>query len=325
MSGILVTGANGFVGRALCETLVRHGHDVTALVRRGTLGMAGVREWRHDAPDFAGLLEAWPDDLTPDCVVHLAARVHVMRDESPDPGKAFHATNVEGTLRVARAAHARGVRRLVFASSIKAVGETDGGTPLAESAAPGWLDPYGRSKREAEDALWALGAQTSLEIVVVRPPLVYGPGVRANFLQMMSALWRGMPLPLGAIDARRSMVYAENLADALMRCATDARAANACFHVADTDDLSVSQLLRVLADDLAKPARLIPVPPGLLSVAGRLTGRSAQIQRLTSDLRLDTSLIREKLDWQPPFTAKEGLAKTARWYRETQATRHSHT
>lgn len=312
-----MTGANGLVGRTLCATLARHGHDVTALVRRGDFGMDAVREWRHETADFEGLPQAWPDGLSPDCVVHLAARVHVMHDDAPDPQAAFYATNVEGTLRVARAAQARGARRIVFVSSIKAVAEVDGGIPLAESVRPAPRDPYGRSKRAAEEALWRLGEETGLEVVVVRPPLVYGPGVGANFLQMMNALSRGMPLPLGSVNARRSLVYNENLADALMHCVTDPRAANTCFHVADADDLSVAELLRGLGRHLAKPARLIPVPTGLLRAAGVLTGRAAQLERLTSSLQVDASLIRERLDWQPPFAVEEGLEATARWYRAT--------
>ncbi|WP_321898272.1 NAD-dependent epimerase/dehydratase family protein [Paraburkholderia heleia] len=317
MSHVLVTGANGLVGRALCAALSRHGHDVTALLRSGSVGVDAVREWHHETADFVGLQEAWPNGLSPDCVVHLAARVHVMRDDAPDPLAAFYATNVEGTLRVARAAQASGARRMVFVSSIKAVAEVDGGVPLAESVPPMPLDPYARSKRAAEEALWRLSEETGLEVVVVRPPLVYGPGVGANFLQMMDALWRGVPLPLGSVSARRSLVYTENLADALMHCITDLRAANACFHVADADDLSVAQLLRGLGRHLSKPARLIPVPTGLLRAAGTLTGRAAQLERLTSSLRVDTSLIHERLGWQPPFAVEEGLEATARWYRAT--------
>ncbi|MEM5422995.1 NAD-dependent epimerase/dehydratase family protein [Paraburkholderia ferrariae] len=314
MSSVLVTGASGLVGRALCATLARHDHDVTALVRRGNASVATVREWHHEAADFVGLHEAWPDDLTPDCVVHLAARVHVMHDDAPDPLAAFHATNVEGTLRVARAAQARGARRIVFVSSIKAVAEVDGGLPLAESVQPAPRDPYGLSKRAAEEALWCLGEETGLEVVVVRPPLVYGPGVGANFLQMMDALWRGVPLPFGSVNARRSLVYTENLADALMHCVTDWRAANTCFHVTDAEDLSVAQMLRRLGHHLSKPVRLIPVPPGLLRAAGALTGRAAQMERLTSSLQVDASLIHERLGWRPPFAVEAGLEATARWY-----------
>jgi nucleoside-diphosphate-sugar epimerase len=288
-----------------------------ALVRRSGVDVSGVREWHHATADFAGLLEAWPQGYAPDCVVHLAARVHVMHDEAPDPLAAFMATNVEGTLRVARAALGRGARRMVFVSSIKAVAESDGGVPLAESVVPMPLDPYGCSKRAAEEALWRFGEDTGLEIVVVRPPLVYGPGVGANFLQMMNAVSRGIPLPLGRVDARRSLVYTDNLADALLHCAIDPRAANACFHVADGDDPSVAQLLRTLGRHLSKPARLLPVPPRLLRAAGALAGRSAQIERLTMSLQVDASRIREQLGWYPPTTLDAGLEATARWFRAT--------
>ncbi len=312
-----MTGANGFVGHAVCRALSGRGHVVTGLVRRGEVESDGVRTWRHDVADFSGLREAWPKDYSPECVVHLAGRVHVMRDDAPDIQAAFNATNVDGALRVAQAAHARGVRRLVFVSSIKAVAETDGGMPLDESTPLAPLDAYGRSKREAEERLRRFAEETGLELVVVRPPLVYGPGVGANFLQMMNVLWRRLPLPLGAVDVRRSLLFNDNLASALMHCATDARAANSCFHVTDGEDLSVTELLRELGCHLSKPARLFPVAPSLLRVAGTLTGRVAQIERLTMSLRVDSSHIGERLDWRPPFSVEEGLAATASWYRAT--------
>jgi nucleoside-diphosphate-sugar epimerase len=317
LSGVLVTGANGLVGRALCRTLAGDGHDVTALVRQSGADVSGASEWCHAPADFVGLEQAWPQGFAPECVVHLAARVHVMRDEAPDPMAAFQATNVDGTLRVARAAASRGVRRMVFVSSIKAVAETDSGVPLNESVLPMPLDPYGRSKRAAEQALWHFGEETGMEIVVVRPPLVYGPGVGANFLQMMNAVSRGLPLPLGLVDAKRSLVYTDNLADALARCVTDSRAANSCFHVADDGDLSVAQLLRALGRHLEKPARLLAVPPRLLRAAGTLAGRAAQIERLTTGLQVDTSRIRGQLDWYPPTPLDKGLEATARWFRAT--------
>ncbi|MCG5075217.1 NAD-dependent epimerase/dehydratase family protein [Paraburkholderia tagetis] len=317
MSSILVTGANGFVGRSVCRTLMANGHDVTALVRRHGTSTEAAREWNHDGADFAGLAEAWPRELVPDCVVHLAARVHVMNDTAADPFAAFRATNVEGVLRVARAARERGARRMVFVSSVKAAAEFDGGVPLAESMPATPDDAYGLSKLLAEETLWQYGEQSGLEIVIVRPPLVYGPEVGANFLQMMNALWRRLPLPLGAVDARRSLVYVENLADALMRCAVDPRAANACFYVRDDQDPSVAGLLRALGRHLDRPARLLPVPVSLLRAAGALTGRGAQIDRLTQSLRVDDSRLRETLGWTGPYTLDEGLAATARWYRST--------
>ncbi|ABO53830.1 SDR family oxidoreductase [Burkholderia vietnamiensis] len=314
MSRIVITGANGFVGHAVCRLALEAGHTVTALVRRPGGCIEGVREWVHDAPDFEGVASAWPEDLQADCVIHLAARVHVMRDKSPDPDAAFDATNVAGTLRVADAARMHGVRRFVFASSIKVVGEGDAGVPLAEDVVPDPQDAYGRSKLRAEQQLARLG-EAGLEVVVVRPPLVYGPGVRANFLRMMDAVFRGAPLPLAAIPARRSVVYVDNLADALLHCAMDPRAAGECFHVADDDAPSVAGLLRMVGDALGRPARLFPVPAGALRMLGRLTGRSAVVDRLTGSLQLDTGRLKRVLNWQPPYTTRQGLEATAAWYR----------
>ncbi|CAG2263048.1 UDP-glucose 4-epimerase family protein [Burkholderia sola] len=315
MTHLVVTGANGFVGRAVCRLALEAGHTITALVRRPGGCIGGVREWVCDTADFGGLDAGWPADLAADCVIHLAARVHVMRDESPDPDAAFDATNVDGTLRLAEAARHHGVRRIVFASSIKAVGEFDGGVPLSEAFEPAPQDAYGRSKLRAEQQLARFGASAGLDVVVVRPPLVYGPAVRANFLRMMDAVARGMPLPLGAVSARRSIIYVDNLADALLRCAVDPRAAGECFHVADDDAPTVAGLLRLVGDALGKPARLLRVPPALLRVAGKLTGRSAAVDRLTGSLELDTARIRRVLGWHPPYTTRQGLEATATWYR----------
>lgn len=315
MSSIVVTGANGFVGRAVCRLAMDAGHTVTALVRRQGEAHPGAREWVRDAPDFVGLDEVWPADLRADCVIHLAARVHVMHEVSVEPDAAFEATNVSGSLRVAAAAHAHGVRRLVFASSIKAVAEADSGSPLSEGFVPTPQDAYGRSKLRAERELAQFAASTGLEVVIVRPPLVYGPSVRANFLRMLDAVARGIPLPLGAVSARRSLVYVDNLADAMLRCATDPRAAGECFHVADDDAPSVAALLRMIGMALGKPARLFPVPVGFLRALGRLTGTRGAVERLTSGLELDTSRIGRVLDWHPKHTTAQGLAATAAWYR----------
>lgn len=317
MSRVIVSGANGFVGRALCGALIDAGREVTALVRHADGCADGVQVWVHDKTDFAGLADAWPSSLRADCIVHLAARVHVMRDTAADPLAAFRATNVEGTLRVAHAAHRNGVRRMVFVSSVKALAETDRGVPLRESDAPQPEDAYGRSKCEAEQALRQFGEQAGLEIVIVRPPLVYGPGVRANFLHLMQAIARGIPLPLGAIEARRSLVYVDNLAHALVLCVSDPRAAFGCFHVADGDDLTVAELARAIGEHVGRPARLVAVPAAWLRAAGRLAGRSAQVDRLVGSLRLDTTRMRTELGWQPPYSIDDGLASTASWYRST--------
>ncbi len=240
-----------------------------------------------------------------------------MHDTEVDSLAAYRKTNVGGSLRVASAAHAAGVRRFVFVSSIKALGDRDPGRPLRESDEPGPTDPYGVSKREAENALLHYGKETGMEIVIVRPPLVYGPGVRANFLQLMHAIAKGIPLPLGAITARRSLIYVGNLASALIECATNPAAPGTIFHVADSFDLSVSELVRTLATQLSAPQRLVPVPASWLKLVGNLTGRSAQIERLIGDLRLDCTRAREMLGWNPPYSVEQGLSKTAVWYRST--------
>ncbi|AXL52879.1 NAD-dependent dehydratase [Paraburkholderia caffeinilytica] len=314
---VLITGANGFVGRAASRALLQRGDTVTGLVRRPQTTVEGVREWLFDANDFDGIDERWPLATRCDAVIHLAARVHMKRETTADPLAVYRGTNVTGALRVAAAARRAGARRFVFVSSIKAVGESSAGRPITEAAEPAPTDPYGISKLEAERALIDYGRESGLEIVIVRPPLVYGPGVRANFLQLMSAIANGIPLPLGSIAARRSLVFVDNLADALVHCTTDPRAAGETFHVTDGRDLSVSELARALATQLHAPARLVPVPVGFLSLAGRLTGRSAQVDRLIGELRLDSSHIRERLGWYPPYTVEHGLLETAAWYRST--------
>ncbi|MFM0528075.1 SDR family oxidoreductase [Paraburkholderia strydomiana] len=317
MSHVVVSGANGFVGRALCRALLDAGHRVTGLVRRGGGCIDGVTEWIDASTDYSGIAHNWPAGLNADCVVHLAARVHVMHDTAADPDAAFRATNVDGTLRLAAAARQHGVPRFVFVSSIKAVAEGDGGQSLREDGLPRPEDAYGRSKRAAEEALVRLGGETGLETVIVRPPLVYGPQVRANFLRLMDAIWRGVPLPLGSANARRSMVYVGNLADALVHCSVDPRAAGQCFHVADSHAPTVAELVRSLAHHLGKPARLLPIPAAWLRTAGRLTGKSAQVDRLVGGLQVDTSRIRDVLGWLPPYSTDEGLSATVDWYLST--------
>ncbi|CAE6888031.1 UDP-glucose 4-epimerase [Paraburkholderia domus] len=313
MSHIAVTGANGFVGRAVVRALQTDGHQVTALVRQASGAAGAVRECIVNSMESA----SWPEDLVPDAVIHLAARVHIMRERVGDPLAAFREANVAGALRVAEAAHRAGTRRLVFVSSIKAVAEGDSGRPLREDDRPQSQDAYGMSKLEAERALTCFSEETGLEVVIVRPPLVYGPEVRANFLHLMAAVAKGIPLPLGSIAGRRSLVYNENLADALVLCATDARAAGECFHVTDGADLTVAELAIALARHLHTKARLLPVPETWLRTFGRLTGRSPLVERLIGELRVDSSHIHKVLQWQPRYTADEGLAATAQWYRLT--------
>ncbi|HVW52336.1 MAG TPA: NAD-dependent epimerase/dehydratase family protein [Trinickia sp.] len=313
----IMTGASGFVGKALSRRLIAQGDVVVGLVRRPGSALDGVRELPLSGDSFDGLDNDWPPTLACDVVVHLAARVHVMGETSPEALPAYRTMNVDGTLRVARAALRAGARRFVFVSSVKAVGERSVGAPVSERDTPAPQDAYGLSKLEAERALFAFGRETGMEIVVVRPPLVYGPGVRANFLNLMRAIDKGFPLPVGAIAARRSLVYVENLTDAIAHCTGAPAAAGQVFHVADERDVAVKELAAMLAEYLDAPRRLLPVPATLLRLAGRVTGRTAVIERLVGELRLDCSHIRETIGWRPPYTIEHGLRETAAWYRST--------
>jgi nucleoside-diphosphate-sugar epimerase len=314
---VVVTGANGFVGKAVSRELLRRGESATGIVRQGKTAVDGIREWVYEGSEFEHIDEQWPSTLHCEAIIHLAARVHVMQETGGNPLAAYRAMNVAGTMRVAQAARRAGARRFVFVSSIKAVGERSSGAPISERDEPAPLDPYGVSKLEAERALVEYGRESGLEIVIVRPPLVYGPEVRANFLRLMRAIASGVPLPLGAISARRSMVFVNNLANAIVSCTSDPRAAGQTFHVADERDLAINELASILTEQLHAPRRLWPVPASWLHLAGRMTARSDQVDRLVGELRVDSSRIREVLGWAPPYTVEEGLSETAAWYRST--------
>jgi nucleoside-diphosphate-sugar epimerase len=247
-----------------------------------------------------------------DYVVHLAARVHVMNDRVQDPLAEFRRTNTAGTLQLARQAATAGVRRFVYVSSIKVNGEeTLPGRPFVPRVTEAPRDPYGLSKYEAERGLVDIGRETGMEIVVVRPPLVYGPGVRANFLSMMRWIKRGVPLPLGAIDNQRSLVALDNLVDVLIDCGTHPGATGKTFLVSDCEDLSTTELLRRMGSALGKPARLIPVPAAMLMRGAALLGRGDVARRLCGSLQVDVSETRDVLGWKPVVDVDTALRKTA--------------
>ncbi|WP_027780602.1 NAD-dependent epimerase/dehydratase family protein [Paraburkholderia caledonica] len=315
---IAISGANGFVGKVLSSMLCDAGHDVIALVRRrGKCDTRDTHMRECVIPDdnFASIAAGQPALPHCDVFVHLAARVHMMQDEAADPLAAYRAANVDGALSAAAAARRAGARRIVFVSSVKALGESEPGRPWREDDVPAPADPYGISKHEAEQALLAFGRANGIEIVVIRPPLVYGPGVRANFRGLMRAVDRGIPLPLGAVDARRSMVYVGNLADAIRLVATRLAPVEGIFHVTDGDDLTVAGMVEAIGHALGRPARLLPVPLAWLHGIGRLTGKTAQVGRLTSSLRVDSGRLRSELGWTPPWSVSQGLAETARAFK----------
>lgn len=319
---ILVTGATGFVGRALCAALIKSG-PIRIVVRNvaGESPVDGVDVVRGELSATADWSAAMAGVVA---VVHCAARVHVMNDDAVDPLAEFRRINVEGSLQLARQAAAAGVRRFVFLSSIKVNGEqTDPGRPFTADQAPGPLDPYGISKMEAEAALRALARETGMAVVIIRPPLVYGPAVKGNFLAMIRALWRGIPLPLGAVTAnRRSLVALDNLVDLIVTCIDHPAAANQTFLVSDAEDLSTAALLRRMGQQLGRPARLLPVPVGVLRLAATLLGRPGIAQRLCGSLEVDIDKTRHLLGWSPPLSVDEGLRRTAaHWMTAQQSAR----
>nr|WP_254774857.1 SDR family oxidoreductase [Polaromonas sp. YR568] len=313
----MVTGANGFIGQALCTALSSQGYSVRGVVRKKKAnGQPGVSE--HWVLDEVDEHTDWAAALSGvDSVVHLAARVHQMRDTAADPMAEFRRVNVALALNLARQAAKAGVRRFVFMSSVKVNGETTVvGQPFTADDEPKPMDPYGVSKFEAEQALIQLAAETGLELVIVRPVLVYGPGVKANFHEMMRWVFKGVPLPLGALDNRRSFVAIDNVVDLISVCLHHPQAANQVFLVSDGEDLTVSDLLRRTAAALARPARLLPVPIFVLRMGGRLLGKELVVQRLCDTLQVDIEKTQRLLGWNPPLSVDAALKKTAQQLRD---------
>ncbi|KAF2406130.1 UDP-glucose 4-epimerase [Pseudomonas antarctica] len=317
---IFVTGASGFVGGRLVQVLAGHTDVRVTVAARGshfTCATAAqvVRFEDLSTADFSAELAGV------DAVIHCAARVHVMNDLEADPLQAFRHINVEGTLNVARQAAEAGVRRFVFLSSIKVNGEgTEPGMPFTADQPGNPADPYGVSKLEAEQCLRELALATGMEVVIIRPVLVYGPGVKANFLNMMRWLHKGIPLPFGAIHNARSLVALDNLVDLTILCARHPAAANQTFMVSDGEDLSTTQLLRKMASALGKPARLLPVPAVLLRAAANVLGKGSLSQRLCGSLQVDIAKTRAVLGWTPPLSVDQALKVTASDYMENEKT-----
>jgi nucleoside-diphosphate-sugar epimerase len=304
-----VTGASGFVGRAVVSELLERGVAVTAAVRREAAfppQCVAVRVGNIDAStDWTAAIKGC------DTIVHCAARVHVMQETASDPLDEFRATNVHGTLRLANQASGAGVRRFIFISSVKVNGEfTLPDAPFTERDTPAPAGPYGVSKWEAEQRLQSVAAERGLELVIVRPPLVYGPGVRANFLSMSRWLLRGIPLPFASVTSnRRSLVALDNLVDLILACANRSAAAGETFLAGDGDDLSTAELLRRTATALGVRARLLPVPESVLARGAALLGRADLWQRLGGSLQVSTRHACATLDWKPPVTVDEGLRR----------------
>ena len=324
MRRVLVTGSNGFIGSALCQRLMQEGIGL----RRATRSTGETQCSTHSDSAVEEIAVGEHGPSTPwdaavkdvDVVVHLAAHVHQPMKESAESIATYRRVNVEATETLARSAAHAGVRRFVFLSSIKVNGDqTDRARALTEVDSPKAQDAYGMSKRDAELVLFRVSKETGMEVVVLRPPLVYGPGVKANFLALLKLVDSGLPLPLASVDNRRSLVFVGNLVDAVVASMEHSQAAGQTFLVSDGEDVATPELVRRIAKALGRRARLFPCPVSALRLIGSAIGKSGAIERLTSSLVVDSSRVRAILGWSAPFTLDQGLDATAHWYAKARA------
>lgn len=313
MERILVTGATGFIGTHLCPRLSDAGFEVVGAVRRtgstrtGGITFINVGEIGPDTDWSAALQKV-------SVVVHLAAHCHHSGESTEDASRCSGMVNLHGTMQLAEQAAQAGVKRLVFLSTVKVNGEMSGSNPFSEEDAPNPVGPYALSKWQGESGLAEISAGSSLEIVVIRPPLVYGPGVRANFLSLLRAVDKGIPLPLANIKNKRSLVGVRNLADMITCCATHPAAAGRVFFVSDGEDVSTPDLVRAVAAALHRTVRMIPFPPWLLRGVAALLGKAEIYDRLCQSLTVSTTKARDLLQWVPAHSLQEELSRTAEWY-----------
>lgn len=307
---VLVTGASGFVGRALTTRLLAEGRAVRVAARE-----AG----KFNAPtvvvgDLAGDVDWSAAVAGIDTVLHLAGRAHILGREARADSSFLH-VNVDATKSLVQASAAAGVRRLVFLSSAKVMGDESGAQPFRESDTPHPVGPYATSKLLGEQAATQAARDTLLSVIVLRSPLVYGPGVRANFLALLRAVDRGYPLPFASVMNARSMIAIDNLVDALLACADSPAASSDVYFAKDGEDLSTPDLVRAMAVALGRKARLVSIPPAMLRLGARLVGREEMISRLIGSFAIDATRIEQRLGWRPTVSSAEAIDATARWYR----------
>ncbi len=311
---VLVTGAEGFVGSALCEAL-RHSGCIVRKALRHAGGCGGADDELVEVGDI-GKKPKWDAAVAGvDAVVHLAARTHILKEISRDPESEFRRVNVEATRTLAEAARCAGVRRFVFVSTIQVLGNATADSPFCADDSPRPQGPYARSKLEAERALIAAAAESAMETVILRPPLIYGPGVKGNFLRLMRLVDRGLPLPFGRLRNQRSLLGVRNFADAIVVSLRHPAAAGGTFLLCDGEDLSTAELAARLAAACGRRARLLPVPERVLRVLLRAAGGERLVERLAGSLCVDGRGFRERLGWTPPVSVEAGLRETACWYR----------
>jgi len=308
---LLVTGSSGFLGKYLLQFIIAKDYDFKLLSRSPLNGVPIEKQFLVD--DFRTITDVRRVFEDVDVIVHCAARVHVMNDCSSNPLEAFREVNTYGTLSLAQKAADAGVKRFIFISSIKVNGEsTELSFPFKPDNNFVPTDPYGLSKYEAEVGLRTITQKTDMEVVIIRPPLVYGPGVKGNFATMMKWVNNGVPIPLGGIKGnRRSLVSLDNLVDLIVTCIAHTNAANQTFLVSDDDDLSMTGLLQNIAKALDVASRLIPIPSSWFILAAKLIGKPSISQRLCGSLQVDISKTKELLNWTPPYSTAECLKKTA--------------
>jgi nucleoside-diphosphate-sugar epimerase len=304
MSRIVVTGADGFIGKPLTRMLTSAGHEVIAVTRKQIV--LGDRQIT-DLPLESSMRES-------QAVIHLAGRAHVTRELNQDPLAEFRRANFNGTLSVAEMAARAGVPRFVFVSSIGVLGNSSGDRPFSERDAPSPQEPYAISKWESEQALISLGQKCALKIVVVRPPLVYGPHVKGNFLRLLRLIASGVPLPFGAIRNCRSYIGVRNLCDFLLSCTFDQAAAGMTFNIADGEDVSTPELVKTMAAAMGRKPRVFPCPTSILRATAIALGKRAELERLSTNLRVDSSLARAALNWHATETLRDGIAEMVRWF-----------
>lgn len=312
MVRVVVTGASGFVGQSIVKALKLADYHVVAVSRNLNVSNADISVY---VPDYSFQNE-WQRLLSSnDVVIHLAARVHIMQDQAENPLEAFLAVNLHNTVSLAKAAAKVGIKRFVFVSSIKVNGEHTHSQEFSEQDAANPQDAYAVSKWEAEKALREIEKETGMQVVILRPPLIYGPNVKANFASLIKLVDKGVPLPLASINNKRSLIYLGNFVDAIISCVQHPKAAGNTYLVSDGEDISMPQLIRKIAYALNRPSRLFSFPVPIMYLIAKLAGKSSSLQRVTQSLAIDSSKIRQELNWHPPFTIEQGLKETADWHR----------